>query len=120
MTRTVESRSVHPIVADPSHARAIRAVADLLARLRLDFIFAGSVARAAHLGVRVTSGSVDVIVIMGPQQKNQVAMMANNNGFRLDRDEVEAAEELDVIPMAFDDVRVYILVASNALYGRMV
>ena len=120
MTRTVESRSVHPIVADPSHARAIRAVADLLARLRLDFIFAGSVARAAHLGDRVTSGSIDVIVTMGPQQKNQVAMMANNNGFRLDRDEVEAAEELDVIPMAFDDVRVHILVASNALYGRMV
>src|SRR5438477_5765536 len=38
-------RAVHQIVADPSHARAIRAVAGLLTRLRLDFVFVGSVAR---------------------------------------------------------------------------
>jgi hypothetical protein len=111
---------VQPIVASQRHARAIRAVADLLQRLRLDFLFVGSVARAAHIGAPVDTGSIDAVVTMGPQQKNQLAMMANNNGFRVDRDELAAAEELDLIPIAFDDVRVHILVASNALYGRMV
>jgi hypothetical protein len=57
---------------------------------------------------------------MGPQQMNQVAMMASHRGFRVEREEVEATEELDLIPMHFEDVRVHVLVASNALYGRMV
>ncbi|MGZ8851310.1 MAG: hypothetical protein ACXW3E_13420, partial [Thermoanaerobaculia bacterium] len=51
---------------------------------------------------------------------NQVAMMANNCGFQVDRDEIEDSEELDLIPMKFEGVRVHVLVASNALYGRMV
>ena len=38
---------MHQIVAAPRHARAIRAVAGLLTRLRLDFVFVGSVARSA-------------------------------------------------------------------------
>jgi hypothetical protein len=111
---------MHRIAASPLYERAIAAVADLLSRQRLDFVFAGSVARAAYLGTPVDGGSIDVIATMGPQQMNQVAMMANNRGFRVEREEIAAAEELDLIPMRFEDVRVHVLVASNALYGRMV
>ena len=107
-------------MAAPSHARAIRAVSDLLSRLRLDFVFVGSVARAAHIGGIVAAGPVDAVATMGSQQKSQLAMMAKNNGFGVDRDELDAAEELDLAPIAFEETRVHILVASNALYGRMV
>ncbi len=87
-------------------------------------MFVGSVARAAWLGGLIDSGSIDVFGLMQPQQKNQVAMMANNRGFRVDRDEIDGAEELDLIPLNWidqedGDVRVHILVASNALYARM-
>ena len=111
---------MYRIAASPLYERAIAAVADLLSRQRLDYVFAGNVARAAHLGTPVDGGSIDVIATMGPQQMNQVAMMASHRGFRVERDEVEAAEELDLIPMHSDEVKVHVLVASNALYGRMV
>ena len=103
-----------------SHARAIQAVGELLTRLQLDFMFVGSVARAAWLGGKVDRGSIDVVATMQSQQKGQVATMASHRGFVLDRDEVEATEELDLIPMSYEGVRVHILVASNALYGTMV
>lgn len=113
------------IRASGNYARAIEAVHDLLSRLRLDFLFVGDVARSAWLGSEAAAGSVDVLATMGPQQKSQVAMMASNRGFRVDRDEVEASEELDLIPLHFatdaeTETRVHVLVASNALYGRMV
>jgi hypothetical protein len=115
---------MHPIVATGPHARALRAIADLLTRLKLANAYVGSVARAAWLGGEVAAGSIDVVAVMGPQQKNQIAMMANNRGWRVDRDEIEQSEELDLIPLNFVDddgeVRVHVLVASNALYGRMV
>jgi len=111
---------MHRVAASPLYEGAIAAVVDLLTRQRLDFVFAGNVARAAHLGTTVDGGSIDVIATMGPQQKNQVAMMASNRGFRVEREEIEATEELDLIPMHFEGVRVHVLVASNALYGRMV
>jgi hypothetical protein len=57
---------------------------------------------------------------MKPEQKNQVAMMASNRGFRVDREEIDQSEELDLIPLHFDDVRVHVLVASNALYAKMI
>jgi hypothetical protein len=88
-------------------------------RLRIEHLFAGSVARAAWLGGDVDRGSVDVIALLKPEQKNQVATMASNRGFTVDRDEVEQSEELDLIPLMFDGVRVHVLVASNALYGTM-
>ena len=110
--------------ATERYGRAIDATADLLSRLRLEFLFVGDVARAAWLGSQVESGSLDVLALMAPQQKNQVAMMASNRGFRVDRDEVEQTEELDLVPLNFVDeggeIRVHVLVASNALYGRMV
>ena len=106
------------------YGRAIDAVADLLTRLKVEFVFAGNVARAAWLGGPVDRGAVDVIALVGPEQKNQVAMMASNRGFRVDKSEIEMSEELDFIPLTFadpeGDVRVHVLVASNALYGRMV
>jgi len=115
---------MHPILATGRHARALRAIIDLLTRLRLDFALVGGVARSAWLGGEVASGSIDVIGVMGPQQKNQIAMMASNRGWRVDREEIEQSEELDLIPLNFvdeeDEVRVHVLVASNALYGRMV
>lgn len=97
---------------------AVDAVTELLTRLRLDFMFVGAVARAAWLGEE-TDGAVDVVALMQPQQKNQVAMMAANRGFRVERQEVEESEELDLIPLHFGPTRVHVLVASNALYGRM-
>jgi hypothetical protein len=61
---------------------------------------------------------------MKPEQKPQVPMMAMNRGFLVDREAVEAADELDLIPMAIESegvvVRVHVLVASNALYAKMV
>ena len=104
--------------ASPQTARAVAAVTDLLTRLRIEHLFAGGIARAAWLGGDVT-GAIDVIALLKPEQKNQVATMAGNRGFDVDRDEVERCEELDLIPLMFDDVRVHVLVASNALYGSM-
>lgn len=117
-------RRVQTVHASPRYDRAIAAVADLLARLRLEFVFVGSVARSAWLGSRVEQGSLEVVTLITSEQKSQVAMMAGNRGFRVDRDEVEQTAELDLIPLHFTDpegeVRVHVLVASNALYGRMV
>ena len=109
-----------PVVATLEYARAIDAVGELLTKLRLDFMFVGSVARAAWLDTAVDSGPIDVIATMQPQQKSQVAMMASNKGFQVDQAEVETAEELDLVPLRFGGVRVHVLVASNALYARMV
>jgi hypothetical protein len=112
------------ITAHSLHARAIVAIADLLARQRLDFAFAGSVARSAWLGDPVDSGSIDVVALMKHEQRNQVLTMAGHRGFRIDRDEVEAADELDLLPLHFlgdgDEIRVHVLLATNALYGRMI
>jgi hypothetical protein len=117
-------RRVQTVHASLRYGRAIAAVADLLARLRLESVFVGSVARSAWLGSRVDQGSLEVVALMTSEQKNQVAMMAGNRGFRVDREEVEHTAELDLIPMHFVDpegeVRIHVLVASNALYGKMV
>lgn len=117
-------RCVQTIRAGAHYARAIDATAELLGKLRLDFAFVGSVARSAWLGGIADAPSVDVLAVMGPQQKSQVAMMGANRGFRVERDELDQTEELDLIPLWFadaeGDVRVHVLVASNALYGRMV
>jgi hypothetical protein len=113
-------RRVLTVRVTERYGRAIDAVADLLTRLRIDFAFVGGVARAAWLGTRMEQGSLDILALMQPQQKNQLAMMASNRGFTVDREAIEQSEELDLVPIALDDIRIYILVASNALYGRMV
>jgi hypothetical protein len=104
----------------PRYQRAIEAIQELLSKLRLEWIFVGGVARTAWLGGTIDGGSIDVVALMQPQQKNQVAMMASNRGFRVDREEIERSEELDLIPLHFADVRIHVLVASNALYAKMI
>ncbi len=104
----------------PRYARAIDAISELLSRLRLEWAFVGGIARAAWLGGVIEGGSIDLIALMKPEQKNQVAMMASNRGFRIEREEIDQSEELDLIPMHFDEVRIHILVASNALYAKMI
>ena len=118
-TRHFTIRAVLTIHAAPRHSAAIAAADDLLAKQRIEHLFLGGVARAAWLGGLVDSGSIDVLALMQPQQKNNVAMMAGNRGFNVDRDEVERTAELDLVPLAFEGVRVHVLVASNALYARM-
>ena len=113
------SRFMHAVRATAAHAQAIDAVAELLGKLRIESMFVGSVARSAWLGTEVDRGSIDVLALMNAPQKNQVAMMASNRGFRVERSEIEQSEELDLVPLNFGDVRVHVLLASNALYGRM-
>ena len=108
------------MILDPRYARAVKATGELLDLVRLEFMFVGSIARAAWLGGSVREGSVDALAIMQPQQKTQLAAMAANHGFDVDREQVDAAEELDLVPLRYEGVRVHVLVASNALYGRMV
>lgn len=108
----------------PRTARALAAVHDLLGRLRIEFVFVGAIARAAWLGGDAGPGPIDVVALMKDEQKNQLAMMASHRGFRVEREELAATEELDLIPIHFADpegeVRVHVLLASNALYGRIV
>ncbi|HEX8169128.1 MAG TPA: hypothetical protein VF824_01150 [Thermoanaerobaculia bacterium] len=115
---------MHAIRATPRYSRAIHAVAELLQRARIESVFVGNVARSAWLDSEVDAGAIDVLALMSGAQKNQVAMMAANRGFRVERDEIEATDELDLVPLNFIDeegeVRVHVLLASNALYGRMV
>ena len=115
---------MHAIRASARYNRALHATAELLAKLRIEAMFVGNVARAAWLGGGVESGAIDVLALMNAPQKNQLAMMAANRGFRVDREELEQTEELDLVPITFvdeeGDVRVHVLLATNALYGRMV
>ena len=115
---------MHSIRAAARYNRAIHATAELLQKLRVEAIFVGGVARAAWLGSEVDAGAIDVLALMNAPQRGQLAMMAANRGFRVDREEIEQSEELDLVPINFIDdegeVRVHVLLASNALYGRMV
>lgn len=117
-------RRMHPIRASARYSRAIHAVAELLERLRIDAMFVGGAARSAWLDAEMSGGAIDVLALMTAPQRNQLAMMASNRGFRVEREEIEAAEELDLVPINFideeGDVRVHVLLASNALYGRMI
>ncbi|HUR82461.1 MAG TPA: hypothetical protein VM733_16985 [Thermoanaerobaculia bacterium] len=112
------------IRAEARFNRAIHATAELLQKLRVDAMFVGGVARAAWLGGDLAGGAIDVLALMNAPQKNQLAMMASNRGFRVDREELEETDELDLVPLNFLDqdgeVRVHVLLATNALYGRMV
>jgi hypothetical protein len=114
----------HAISGDLSHVAAIAAATELLTRLRTDFAFVGSVARAAWLGEPVGSGSIDLIAALSAEGRHQVPMMAANRGFIVDREDLEAAQELDLVPLRWPhdagEVRIHVLIASNALYGTIV
>ena len=112
-----------PITATPRYARALHATHELLGKLRIEAMFVGNVARAAWLGGEVGSGAIDLLALMNAAQRGQLAMMAANRGFRVEREEIEQSEELDLVPINFvdaeGDVRVHVLLATNALYARM-
>lgn len=111
------------ITASPPVAAAIGAVHDLLGRLKMDHLFVGSIGEAAWTGDFLMAGPVDVLAAATPERKGQIPMMASNRGFEVDREAVEAADELDLVPLGWDTdgvrVRIHVLLASNALYGRM-
>lgn len=111
------------IRATPRYARALNATAELLEKLRIDAMYVGNVARAAWLEGEVGSGAIDLLALMNALQRGQLAMMASNRGFRVEREEIEQSEELDLVPLNFidaeGDVRVHVLLATNALYARM-
>jgi hypothetical protein len=111
------------IRATPRYARALNATAELLEKLRIDAMYVGTVAVAAWLDGEVTSGAIDLLALMNAPQRGQLAMMASNRGFRVEREEIEQSEELDLVPVNFTDpegdVRVHVLLATNALYARM-
>jgi hypothetical protein len=115
---------MHAIRASARYSRAIHAIAELLAKLKIDAMFVGNAARSGWMNVEMDSGAIDVLALMNAQQRNQLAMMASHRGFRVEREELEQAEELDLVPLNFvdpdGDLRVHVLLASNALYGRMV
>ena len=115
---------MHAIRASARYSRAIHAIAELLAKLKIDAMFVGNAARSGWMDVEMDSGAIDVLALMNAPQRGQLAMMASNRGFRVDREELEQSEELDLVPLNFIDeegeVRVHVLLASNALYGRMV
>ncbi len=115
---------MHAIRASARYSRAIHAIAELLGKLKIDAMFVGHTARSAWMDVEMDSGAIDVLALMTAPQRNQLAMMASHRGFRVERAEIEQAEELDLVPLNFidplGDLRVHVLLASNALYGRMV
>lgn len=107
------------VEASEQHQAAVLATDELLSKLKLEHAWVGGVAVSAWLGLPVESGAVDVLALLSTERSRQVPMMASNRGFRVEPAEVEAAEELDLIPMKFGDVRIHVLMASNALYARM-
>lgn len=117
-------RGVQNVLATERYERAIATLADLLTRQRIESVFLGNVACSAWLGRKVERGSLDVLALMTPQQRSPITMMASHRGFRIDPAEIEQSEELDLVPLNLDDeegsIAIHVLLASNALYGRMV
>jgi hypothetical protein len=108
------------IDAAAEHESAVLAVAALHGKLKLQNAFVGTVAFSAWTGRRVEAGAVDLLAMLSPERMRQVPMMASNHGFRVDPQEIERAEELDLIPLSYHEIRIHVLMATNALYGRMV
>ncbi|HVR43464.1 MAG TPA: hypothetical protein VMS56_08460 [Thermoanaerobaculia bacterium] len=108
-----------------SRMSAVRAVAELMQALRVDLAFVGEVALAAWMGEGLgESGAVDFLALVPTDRSGQIPKMAAHRGFRIDEGEAREAEELDLLPMRWTgegaEVRVHVLFATNALYGRMV
>lgn len=114
------------VTASKGHELAIEAVASLLAKFKVDCAFVGQVAESAWLQKPVEKGSIDVLAMVGPDRRQQIPMMAmaHNRCFQVDKEAVEAALELDLIPMTFKaesrTIPIHILFASNALYSVMI
>lgn len=113
---------LHCDIEEPRLAAA-RAIGDILTRQQVTHAFVGEVAIGAWTGRRVDRGAVDVLALVSPDRCQQVPMMASHRGFAVDAEEVDAARELDLIPMRYGDgpgaPRVHVLMATNALYSKM-
>ncbi|HEU5163484.1 MAG TPA: hypothetical protein VFV54_10090 [Thermoanaerobaculia bacterium] len=113
------------LTGDPTRLAAVTALAELFGALRMEYAFVGEIALAAWLGDPVGDrGPVDLLALIQTDRSRQIPMMATNRGFKVDEEEAIRGEELDLLPMTWvageRPVRVHILFATNALYGRMV
>jgi len=110
-------------IGEPRLAAAL-AIDGILTRQQVAHAFVGEIAIGAWTGTRVDHGAVDVLALVSPDRCQQVPMMASHRGFSVDAAEVEAARELDLIPMRYGDgpdaPRVHVLMATNALYSKMI
>ena len=110
---------------DPNRIAAVSALAELFGALRMEYAFVGEIALAAWLGEPAADrGPVDLLALIQTDRSRQIPMMATNRGFKVDENEAIRGEELDLLPMTWIEgerpVRVHVLFATNALYGRMV
>lgn len=109
-------------IGEPRLAAA-RAIDDILTRQQVAHAFVGELAIGAWTGRRVERGAVDVLALVSADRGQQVPMMASHRGFTVDAAEVEAARELDLIPMRWGggdgSLRVHVLMATNTLYAKM-
>lgn len=112
------------IETNERYERAIADLEALLDRFRIDAAYVGQVAEAAWLGQPIEEGAIEVVALLSPDQRDRLPLMASNGPFEVDEDSVEAARELDLVPITHagegDPVSIYVLMASNALYGNMV
>lgn len=112
------------ISASTNYEKAVAALQDLLERGRIDSAYVGGIAESAWLDEPFEHGSIEVIALLSPDQRDRLPIMASNGPFEVDPRAVEAARELDLVPIRHVDgdtsVSIYVLVASNALYGNMI
>lgn len=112
------------IGASADYERVIVALLNLFRGMRVNHAFVGTVAGSAWLGRHVEDGSIEALVAVGADGARTLPMMAQHRGFVVDQNLIEASEELDLVPLSFPaqggEIRVHVLLATNALYGRMI
>jgi hypothetical protein len=113
------------LTGNETRIAAVDALAELFGALRMEYAFVGEIALHAWLGEEIDDrGPVDLLALIQTDRSRQIPMMASTRGFRVDEEEAARAEELDLLPMTWvageRPVRVHVLFATNALYGRMV
>ncbi len=113
------------LTGDSARIGAAAAAGALFGELGAGCALVGDLAVRAWLGEDVPpQGSVDVLGMVHTERSRQISKAAPGHGFRVEPEEAERAEELDLLPMTWTAgeraVRVHVLFASNALYGRMV
>lgn len=97
--------------------------AALLRQVEAPYAFVGDVALNAWLDRPHNGHTVDVVTLLGDRPTSLLAA-AGEAGLTFDEREIARCEELDLIPLRFDgrsdSVRIHLLLATNALYGRMI
>ncbi|HUO85692.1 MAG TPA: hypothetical protein VM534_11315 [Thermoanaerobaculia bacterium] len=109
---------------DPDWAEAARSLIEMLDLMQMEAVFVGSIAEAAWLGNEVAAGPIDVLALTSSGHARMIPKVAGQHGFEVDAAEIERAEELDLIPLTRRSgeqrIRIHILMATNALYSRMI